>query len=486
VRQRILPPPADPTTREAIGTGSSRWPKETSAKGAAGIVDATTRRAARQRNPTRVHSGDPQLCSAPVSDARRFVLELGRAMHALGSPSYRVEDTMDACGRALGMRGSYFATPTAIFASLGGDDGRQETILLRVQPGEHDLGRLAALHEVRDAVMRGSVDAGQGLARLAEVMAAPPTGGPLLRLTAFCLASAASSVLLGGGARETVVAGIAGLLVGGFAWFAQGRARWSRAFEAAAGAGAAFSVHAVAARWPLDAGVAILASIITLLPGIAFTAALAELAMRHLASGSARLLGSVAVLLTIAVGVGLGTRTGMLLFGASPDAAREPLPAVAHGLALLVATFAFAALLRASPGQLWAVLAGVLAGQLGGRLGGLAFERELSAFVGALVVVAAGNLYARWRRQPSAVVTTPGLLLLVPASLGFRGFTTGFESAGGTGVQLAFQMLLVGGALVAGLLVAGVLVPPPLDVEPDPASAPVRGAAAARRVPPAR
>ncbi|MBL8750671.1 MAG: threonine/serine exporter family protein, partial [Planctomycetes bacterium] len=40
--------------------------------------------------------------------ARQFVLELGRAMHALGSPSYRVEDTMDACSRALGLEGAFF------------------------------------------------------------------------------------------------------------------------------------------------------------------------------------------------------------------------------------------------------------------------------------------------------------------------------------------------------------------------------------------
>ena len=37
-------------------------------------------------------------------------------MHALGSPSYRVEDTMAACCRALGLEGSFFSTPTAIFA----------------------------------------------------------------------------------------------------------------------------------------------------------------------------------------------------------------------------------------------------------------------------------------------------------------------------------------------------------------------------------
>jgi uncharacterized membrane protein YjjB (DUF3815 family) len=92
---------------------------------------------------------------------------------------------------------------------------------------------------------------------------------------------------------------------------------------------------------------------------------------------------------------------------------------------------------------------------------------ELGAFVGALAVAASANLYARWRRQPAAVVRTPGLLLLVPGSLGFRGLTTAVAGDASASVPFLMQMLLVGGAIVAGLLMAGVLLPPPLDVEPD-------------------
>ena len=76
------------------------------------------------------------------------------------------------------------------------------------------------------------------------------------------------------------------------------------------------------------------------------------------------------------------------------------------------------------------------------------------------------------KRLPAtaAVMRTPGLLLLVPGSLGFRGLTTALQQDFSAGSQFAFRMLLVGGALVAGLLVANVLVPPPLDVEPDAAT----------------
>lgn len=399
--------------------------------------------------------------------ARRFVLELGRAMHALGSPSYRVEDAMEACARSLGMQGGYFATPTAIFASLGPIGGEPQTVLLRVQPGENDLGKLAALYAVRDAVVRGTITAEAGLARLTTVLSMPPTTGPVQALPAFGLGSATAAVFLGGSLVEMLAAAAIGLVVGALALLAARMPRFRRVFEPAACAGAAFATYGAARLAHLDPGTVILASVIALLPGLVFTNALAELAMRHLAAGSARLLGAGATMLTMAVGVGLGARVGTLTFGAVAPHAHTPLPTYWQVPATLAAAFAYAVLLRARRTQFPAVLVAVLAAFAGTRLGNLWFERELAAFVGALLVAAAANLYARWFRGPAAVLRTPGLLLLVPGSLGFRGFTTALQQDFAAGAQFAFQMLLVGGALVAGLLVASVLLPPPLDIEPD-------------------
>jgi uncharacterized membrane protein YjjB (DUF3815 family) len=113
------------------------------------------------------------------------------------------------------------------------------------------------------------------------------------------------------------------------------------------------------------------------------------------------------------------------------------------------------------------VLTAVAIAFAGVQIGGLVFDRELAGFVGSFAVATAANLYARLRRRPAAVMRTPGLLLLVPGSLGFRGLTNALQQDFSAGSQFAFRMLLVGGALVAGLLVANVLVPPPLDVEPE-------------------
>ena len=77
----------------------------------------------------------------------------------------------------------------------------------------------------------------------------------------------------------------------------------------------------------------------------------------------------------------------------------------------------------------------------------------------ALTVGVASNLYALVLDRPSQVTLVPGVLLLVPGSLGFRSVTSLLEREVITGVETAFQMALIATALVAGLLVANVAVP---------------------------
>jgi uncharacterized membrane protein YjjP (DUF1212 family) len=56
----------------------------------------------------------------------------------------------------LGLIGQSFTTPTAIIASFGTLDA-QRTHLIRVQPGELNLGRLSALDAVAKRVSAGEL-----------------------------------------------------------------------------------------------------------------------------------------------------------------------------------------------------------------------------------------------------------------------------------------------------------------------------------------
>jgi uncharacterized membrane protein YjjB (DUF3815 family) len=365
-----------------------------------------------------------------------FVLELGRALHRAGHPAQRLEDMLGAISDRLGLfNHQFFSTPTSIMASFG-PIGRQRTHMLRVAPGEVNLGTLAALEQVALEVAQGRMSPVEGVV------------------------SGAATQFLGGGVHEVAVAALLGLALGVLALGTRGRPRLGRVFEPVAAfvvsAGALGLARAIA---PLSVLIATLGGLIVLLPGLTLTVAMSELATRNLASGTARISGAFMTFLAIAFGVALGNRVGGAVFGVLPAAASAPLPAWSAYVAVVAAGLGFVVVLRAEPRDaFWIVAIGAL-GVIGGRAGAATMGVELGTFAGALAVGLAGSAYERLKRRPAAVVSVPGILLLVPGSVGFRGLTSLIERQAVAGIETIFSMILTVVALVAGLLIAAAVIP---------------------------
>ena len=97
-------------------------------------------------------------------DAVGFVLRLDRALHVYGIPAHRLEEVMGKAAERLGLQGQFFSTPTAIFASFGRQD-EQRTFLMRVTPGEVNLGKIAELDDVTTACCAARSTRPKGLSR---------------------------------------------------------------------------------------------------------------------------------------------------------------------------------------------------------------------------------------------------------------------------------------------------------------------------------
>src|SRR5215208_5275547 len=131
-----------------------------------------------------------------------FILRLARALHAYGHSAARLEDILSATADRLGLAGHrFFSMPTQIMAAFGPEE-RQRTHLLRVEPGETNLGKLAALEEVSLDVAQGRASPEEGMARIERIVAAPSPYGPGLVTLAHGVLSGAVCQFLGGGWRE--------------------------------------------------------------------------------------------------------------------------------------------------------------------------------------------------------------------------------------------------------------------------------------------
>lgn len=82
-----------------------------------------------------------------------------------------------------------------------------------------------------------------------------------------------------------------------------------------------------------------------------------------------------------------------------------------------------------------------------------------AAFAGALAVASAGHIYQYVTRRPAVLMQIPGLITLVPGSMGFRGLHALMERDSTAGLGLLSDMLLTGAALAVGLLLADNIAP---------------------------
>jgi uncharacterized membrane protein YjjP (DUF1212 family) len=394
-----------------------------------------------------------------AQEARDFVLKLGRGLHAYGYSAHRLEDALAEVCRRLSLPGQFFSLPTALFASFGEGQAHQ-TFQVRVDPGEVHLGRLARLDEVRAEVAHGQLSPVEGSARVDAIMSAPAPYGSVVTMIASALGSGTACRFFGGGLREIVATTLIGLLIG-----LPPLVRWrahagAGVYETTAAALAGFA--ALSAAWffpPLSPHLTTLGGLIVLVPGFTLTVAFIELATRNLVAGTTRLAGAGLSLFAIAFGAAVGARTAERAFGPVAAVAPVALPPWTLWVALLVAPISFAVLFRADKRDVPWIVAAAVAAFFGLRGGSVLLGPQFAAFLGAMAVAAFGNAYNRIVSRPAAVAVVPGILILVPGSIGFQSVSALLGQETISGVEAAFRMVMAAVSLAMGLLTANAILP---------------------------
>ena len=404
---------------------------------------------------------EPSLSENELSpQAIEFVLRMGRAFHRHGFSAARVEEVMVRLAERLGLPlAQIFSTPTSIMAAFG-PLGTQSSHLLRVEPGSMNLAQVSQLDRLAIDVVQGEVAPVGGIARLRAIEDHPEVYGPLASIGAFVTASGTVSVFLGGGPKELVAASVIGFATGLLALYAARRPRLQRVFEPLVALMASVIAGVVARLWlPHSVYVSTLAGLIVLIPGFSLTVAVRELSTQHLASGTARFASATATFLGIGFGVALGGRLVAIALGERADVAALAFPLWVLPIAVALAGLAFAVILQAERRDILRIIVIGLIAVAAGRIGARVLGLELGAFVGALAVGVIGNLFSRLRNRPSLILMVPGILMLVPGTIGYRSISALLEAEVVTGVGTLFRMLLTAVAIASGLLIADLVSP---------------------------
>ena len=399
------------------------------------------------------------------ADQVEFICLLARNLHEAGTTASRLENALQNVGKKLGLEAQVWSSPTAIILSLSviGANQFEENIVrvLRLNPGDINLRVLCAVDDIAERVISGELDANTGARAL--IFASAPVASQrswVETLSGFMLANAGVASLLHCSWAEIAVAVIIGAMIGLIFLMLGPKRRFAGALESVSAIAAAFVVT-LAAHYlaPMDFRRAFLASIIVLIPGLSITSAAAEIATQNLVSGTARMAGAFATLLKLAFGALVGAELGKILGMVPMQGMIVATPDWVPWLGLMLSALSFAVLFKALPRDFPLAIGAAILGYSCTRIGGDLYGAEFGVFIAGLVVSLTANSYARLFKRPGAVIRLPGVILLVPGSVGFKSLFFVFQKDVFLGLDTAVSLLLLVVSLVAGLLMANTLVP---------------------------
>ncbi len=389
-----------------------------------------------------------------------FLRDLGQALHVSGAPAHDLESAMKEIGSRLGARVEGFAVLTflALTVVAGGQSRRVE--LLRLPPYDYNMARLIEIEALCREI--SSVDDLNAYGeRLAAIMRQPaPWSGWRFVGMGFLL-SGAVAMLLRGSWVEMLCGGLIGMFfVAGYLLFAR-IPRLGPAVPVILCALAAVAAQALAQVFPQQVPfISAVAGIVLLLPGFMITVAMSELATQNYLAGTGRLTGAFVLLFLMGAGLAIGTQVSLAWLPTVPlpeNTASLPVWAVwlsiaALGVSLLAVLQAPWSAVHVSVGA--CLLAWAVYSLVDARMGNV-----VGAFAGALAVASTGHLYQYLSKRPAALVQIPGLITLVPGSMGFRGVHALIQQDSTAGISLITDMVLTGAVLAVGLLLADNILP---------------------------
>ncbi len=394
-----------------------------------------------------------------------FVIKLGEMLHKYGTPAFRLEAHLKTVAAHLELDGYFLVSPTTLTYCLwvkGAPDDDVHNYSMRVKPGDLDLGSLARTDALVNELVAGKCSLEEAKAGLKAIECAGPPYPELVTLLAFIVLGSAFSMLMRGSWHDVMWAGTLSMLVYAFVHWSGKSQRISSMLEPLAATMMAVIAVGVSRLDPgINQPLVVLSSIIIFVPGLSLAMGFRELAARELISGTARIMDSLMVLFKLYFGTVLGVAIGVLIWGETfpADPYHVPLWTVWPAVLLLASglSVVFKARLADAP---WGVASGVLAYGVSTLVTGV-WGATLGAFLGAFAVGAYANMFARWRNVPAALVTLPGIVVLVPGSKLYVGLDDAISSNQILTVDnIGVQSFLLFMSLIAGLVFASAVVEP--------------------------
>ncbi|WP_439184339.1 threonine/serine ThrE exporter family protein [Carboxylicivirga taeanensis] len=385
----------------------------------------------------------------------KFIVQLGKALHIYGVPSYKSQLYLTEISEKKDIKGSFMDTPTWINYVFYEGDEHSYSHVECVPPGELNLGALSEVVEITNNVISNKLSFTEANSQLAGLQNTQSGYGKLVELLSFMVSAGSFCILLNTNWLSVIVATLIGSLVYGITLMARYSSYLRSTLESMVAFMATIITGLLSMVLPeLNLSMTVLASIIVFIPGLSLTTALEEITSKSLVSGTAKLFDALVSLFKQFFGVVLGLALLPLFIDIQPPVITDDIPAWVDLIAILLLSLSLMPVFKVRPKDI----------PLGIVTGFVCFYTTLlldftgilvSIFFGTIVAVAVSKLFTHLTKVPRLVYLIPGIIMLVPGSKAFIGLSSLFLDTQISNSDMGAQVLYIFMGIIGGLIFSG-------------------------------
>jgi uncharacterized membrane protein YjjP (DUF1212 family) len=405
-----------------------------------------------------------------ISDVQATIIDLGYALSIYGIPAHRLEYHLALISSYYSLNCTSYCTPTGLWITFGNyvDDPDASTHFVKIRSSAFNLSKLCLLDDIAERISKGNCTIKDARKMIKKVIEMQPIYSHFMFIIFSCFIQAGMfSIFFAANWGEILASFIAGLFVGiltvvssKFESFAQVNTVLCAILAGLVGV--VFRIM-LSSLIPISAFVVSLSGVISLLPGLTFTLAIAELSTRNLLSGSTRLISAFVTTIQISFGVLVSDRLSNFLPQVIdlPEVKERHLyhPSI---LAAIIPVVAIATIITFKapkyPVAVIFILLDAFAGFFATFYCVPLLGPEVATMIGALVVGTIANIFQLISLHPGIVVSACGIIFLLPASLGHRSVSVFLDDDPAKGLTFLFDNVIMAVSLTIGLMLSDVFV----------------------------
>ncbi len=356
-----------------------------------------------------------------------FIIKLGLALHQCGASSYRIESHLKNLSRFWQINANFLITPTAFTYIFWVDPEEQYTHIVRVQPSDNNLGKLAIIDDIVEQVITEEITLEEAICSLKEAKKIQSFYGVKVAALGWCITGAGFAMLLSHSSFDIIASFIMSLLVYMLFELSKSSERLASVLEFIAPfLSGLFSTLIASAGFHINVPFVVLSSVIVFIPGLSITVALSEIVYKDLVSGTAKLVDATMLLFKLYFGALLGITLGHTIW--LPEMVTIDsiymLPDWKNWLAIIaLSTGLIVAFNVHKKDIVWGILAGLVAYSV------TSYTQQflgitLGTFCGAFAVGLYSNGFAILKNKPASIVLLQGIVILVPGSRSYMDLNT--------------------------------------------------------------